>query len=126
ITHYQREGENLQMRIELPELAKKRNPEFTFFYTALTHCREFSLQPFRNESTVIQDLVQIARLGLTIHSAEAMAGGKVKVFCGHRGADSGARLTIRAAAFAVWDEEFDALSAAELQLLRQSGAEAED
>ena len=124
---YQREGENLQMRIILPDLARKRNPDFTFFYAALSNCREFSLQPFRNESTVITDLSQIARLELSIHSAKVMEGGKVKVFCGHKGADSGARLTIRTGSFAVWDESFDALSAAELILMRKdNGMDAED
>ena len=123
----QEQGDNLQMRVVLPKLAQARNEDFTFFYAVLSNCTEFTLQPFRNESTVISGLNQIERLGLTFHSAEPMQGNKVKVFCSHRGADSGARLTIRADGFSVYDAEFDSLNATELEMLRKSlGKDAED
>ncbi len=112
---------NLQFRVSLPRLAAHRGEGYTHFLCSLADISELSLQPFRNESTEIKDLKQIGQLQLRIEGAEVTVGGQVKVLCAHRAGGSGARLTFRSTRFAVWDESFDALSAAELAILRGKG-----
>jgi len=108
---------NLQFRVYLPKLAALRGEGFTHFLCSLGEVSGLSLQPFRNESTEIKDLKQIGLLQLRIERAEA-SGLQVKVFCAHRAGASGARLSFKAARFSVWDEAFDAVTVAELAMLR--------
>lgn len=108
----------LQMKVILPKIAAQRDPAFRFFYCTLIECTTFSLQPFRNASTVIDELATLERLELVLGDAQAVPARKVKVDASHRGANGGARLTVCASAFKVYDEAFDAVSAAELEALR--------
>lgn len=122
-----RDGDTLRLQVRLPKLARLRGEGFVHFFGTLEDCEEFSLQPFRNEATVMYELRQIERLQLHIHDAESTVGGKLKVYCGLRGAGDGARLTIKASNFTIWDEAFDPVSAMELEVMRsQSTADAED
>lgn len=107
----------LRFRIHLPEVAAQLNPDFLGFFGVLEGCTMFSLQPFRNENAVVDQLSQIERLGILIEEGQAK-GERVHVFCGHKGASSGARLTIRATQFQVMSEEFDRMTAGELAELR--------
>jgi len=102
------EESTLRFRVELPALAQVENPDFNGFFAALMGCKEFSLQPFRNESTVIHQIDQIERLEVEIMEGKA-EGDRVKVFCAHKGVSDGARLTIRADEFQVWNENFDGM-----------------
>ncbi len=109
---------DVQFRVYLPKLAALRGEEFGHFLCALGDVAELSLQPFRNESTEIKDLKQISKLHLKIEIAEVGTGQQVKVYCAHKASGTGARLSIRAQRFTVWDEAFDTLTAADLAILR--------
>lgn len=117
-----RENGNLQFRVALPKLADQRGEGFQYFLCTLSGVRELTLQPFRNESTEIKDLSQINKLQLRIERAETGDGEWIRVFCGHKGSLTGARLSLKAEAMAVWDEAFDPLTVVELAMLRGSAA----
>ena len=117
-----REDNILRMQILLPQVASARNPEHSFFFCTLTGCTRFSLQPFRNTDTRVEVLSTIEKLDMVIHSASAGPGPVVSVFCGHKGAEDGARLTVRAEDFQVWDESFDPVTAQELNRIQKAGS----
>ncbi len=114
-----REGDTIRFKVMLEEVASKENPDFSFFYASIMGCKEFFLQPFRNESTVLDSLDQVERLAPEIHEA-SVDGNRVKVFCAHKGVSNGARLSIQCERFEVYNESFDALDAAGLAELRFS------
>lgn len=114
----QREESTLRFKVDLPELARAENPDFQIFYGALIGCTEFSLQPFRNESTVLRELDQIERLEVEILES-VKDGDRVKIFCSHKGVSTGARLSIRAEQFQLWNEQFDALQVQDLVAFRK-------
>ena len=62
ISDLSRDGSTIRFKIQLPQLASADNPDFSFFFAVLLDCQDFFLQPFRNESTVIEDLKQVERL----------------------------------------------------------------
>lgn len=121
IRDLQREGQTVRFRVELPALASVEDDGFSFFYAALTGCSQFFLQPFRNESTVLDRIEQIERLEVAIHEG-TVQGELVKVFCAHKGVSNGARLSIKAESFEVWNENFDKRSVKDLALLRQGNS----
>lgn len=112
----------LRFRVYLPELAKRQHPDFSSFFGVLGNCEVFSLQPFRNENAVVEQLSQIERLELQVEEGEAK-GNRVHVFCSHKGASSGARLTIKAGSFEVLSEDFDRMTPESLGDLRQLSAD---
>ena len=112
----------LQFQVLLPKLAALRGEGFQQFLCNLSEVKAFVLQPFRNDSTEIKDLKQIHKLQLRIERAEVGEGGWIKVACAHKGSLSGALLRIKAERFTVWDEAFDALTAADLAILRGKAA----
>jgi hypothetical protein len=114
------EAGNLQFQVTLPRLAALRGEGFRHFLCSLQDVRQFSFQPFRNESMEIKDLKQLNKLQIKIERAEVGEGPVVKVWCAHKGGAEG-RLTVRAEKFSIWDEAFDAVSAGELAMLRASG-----
>lgn len=113
---------NLQFKVRLPKLADLRVEGSQHFLCTLSGVQGLSLQPFRNESTEIKDLKQIGRLKLRIEKGEIGPGGLVKVYCGHLAGGGDARLSFFAARLAVWDTAFDAVSTADLMLLRGRAA----
>ena len=117
IRDLKRENTTVQFRVELPELARVEEDGFGFFYATLSGCSKFYLQPFRNESTVLDSLQQIERLEVEIHEG-TIKGEIVKVFCAHKGVSNGAVLTIRASSFKVWNQNFDERNAGDLVRLR--------
>lgn len=118
IQDLQREDKTVRFRVVLPAVAESENAEFSFFYATLSGCGQFYLQPFRNESTVLDSLAQIEKLEVEIH--EGMVKGEaIKVFCAHKGVSNGARLTIKADTFQVWNQDFDERTVADLARLRQ-------
>lgn len=123
IQNLSREGETLRFRILLEEVASQENSDYSFFYASILGCREFFLQPFRNESTVLESLEQVERLSPEIHEA-TVDGNRVKVFCAHKGVSTGARLSIRCERFEVYNESFDAMDVetlADLRLHKEDG-----
>jgi hypothetical protein len=118
IRNLAREEMTLRFQVLLPELASSRNPDYTFFYCSLSDCATFSLQPFRNTDTEISQLPTIERLAMRIHHAKAGPGNTISVFCGHKGTDDGARISVRASEFHVWDEAFDPVTADELEAIQ--------
>lgn len=121
------EGKTLRFKIYHPQLVKEEDGEEAFFFATLQECVEFSLQPFRNESTVITRMEQIERLRPEIHEA-MVDGNRVKVFCAHEGVSNGARLTLRCERFEVYNQSFDAMDVAELaqRRLKSGDRPAED
>ena len=117
ISELSRDGSTIRFKVVLPQVASAENPDFSFFFAVLLSCHEFYLQPFRNESTVIDDLKQVERLAPEIHEA-SVDGSRVKVFCAHKGVSTGARISIRCDRLEVYNESFDAMSAAFLAELR--------
>ena len=117
-----RENDIIRMQVLLPEVASVRNPDHSFFFCTLTGCTRFTLQPFRNTDTRVEELSTIERLDMVIHSATAGPGPAVSVFCGHKGTEDGARIMIRAEEFQVWDESFDPVSAGELDHIQKTGS----
>jgi hypothetical protein len=113
-----REDETLRFQVLHSDLASLREPDYTFFYCTLSDCATFVLQPFRNTDTEIVELETIERLGMKIHHAKPGPGDSWSVFCGHKGAEEGARIAIRASAFQVWDQVFDPVTAEELESIR--------
>lgn len=113
---------NLQFQVMLPKLAALRGTGFQRFLCMMGHAQGLSLQPFRNESMEIRDLGQINRLQLRIERAEVAEGGWIRVFCAHKGSQSGARLSLRGTALQVWDEAYDPVTAADLGILRGRAA----
>lgn len=118
IRNLAREDQTVRFQVVLPDLASVRDPDYTFFYCTLSNCSTFVLQPFRNTDTEIALLETIERLSMMIHHAKAGPGSSVSVFCGHKGADEGARIAIRASEFQVWDEAFDPVTAGEMESVR--------
>ena len=114
---FTQEGDTMRFKISLPKVASSENPDYTFFFAVLLGCKAFQLQPFRNESTVIEDMKQVERLAPEIHEA-AVDGHRIKVFCAHKGVSTGARISIRCDRFEVYNEAFDAMSPAYLAELR--------
>ena len=108
----------LRFQVHHPQLAGVENPDSDFFYAALTDCQTFYLQPFRNESTILENLQQIEALEVEIHEGSP-DGDRVKVFCAHRGVSNGARLSLRAANFNVWNQDFDPMEQEDLLDLRK-------
>lgn len=117
IENLKRENETLRFKVILKEVASIEDPDFSFFYAALLGCREFFLQPFRNESTVLESLDQVERLAPEILEA-SVDGSKIKVFCAHKGVSTGARLSIVCDKFEVYNESFDAMNTEALASLR--------
>lgn len=113
----QQDGSTIRFRVILPEVACQEQPEYSFFYASLTNCKQFILQPFRNQDTVVKSLAQIERMGIEIEAAEA-AGQRIKVFCNLQGIGNGGRLAIQCEQFQVWNEAFDAESPESLGALR--------
>ncbi|MBL0018091.1 MAG: hypothetical protein IPP17_17055 [Bacteroidetes bacterium] len=112
------EDQNLQFRVHLPQLAALRGEGFQYFLCAFQGLKALSFQPFRNDSTEIKDLNQINKLQIQIVRAEVGEGNWIRVMCSHKGSQSGARLSLQGASMSVWDETFDAVSAADLSILR--------
>gem|GEM_PF-4465317 len=118
------EEETLRFKIYHPQLVTVEEGQEAFFYATLQQCTVFSLQPFRNESTVINQLGQIERLRPEIHEAK-VEGVAIKVFCAHQGVSNGARLTLKCERFEVYDQNFDAMSVEELVDRRLKSGESE-
>ncbi|MEM0995796.1 MAG: hypothetical protein AAGN35_01895 [Bacteroidota bacterium] len=116
------EADIIRFQVLLPQVASVRNPDFTFFYCTLKGCSRFSLQPFRNTDTRVEELSTIERLDMVIHSAKVSPGPVVSVLCGHKGVEDGARLTIRSEHVQVWDEAFDPVTAPELERIQNQGS----
>lgn len=113
---------DLQFQVLLPKLAAMRGEGFLRFLCRVGKAQGISLQPFRNESVEIRDLNQVNRLQLRIERAEVTEGGWVRVYCAHRGSQSGARLSLRGEEMQVWDEAFDPVTSADLGILRGKAA----
>jgi hypothetical protein len=118
IQDLEREEDGLQFRVHLPKLAELCGEGFQHFLCSMGGVTEFVLQPFRNDSTEMRDVRQVGKLQLKIERAEVGEGDWVRVFCGHKGTLTGARLSLKAQRFSVWDEKFDPLSVGELAMLR--------
>jgi hypothetical protein len=106
--------QGLQFRLKHPGKAARRGEGFQYFLCQLEGLRLFSLQPFKNADTVIDNHKQIMQLELRISRAEAAEGNLVKVWCALGKGSPDARLSIKAEAFKVWDEAFDQVSALDL------------
>lgn len=113
----QREDHTLRFQVLHPSLAANIHPDYTTFFAALTGCTRFDLQPFRNDSTILQDLKPINRLRLLIHSARLDDTTVCVHFVGSGGVPD-ACLRLRADTLIIMDEAYDAHSAPALQLLR--------
>ncbi len=111
------EGGIIRFKIILKEVASKENPDYSFFYASLMECKEFFLQPFRNENVVMTRLDQVESLAPEIHEA-SVDGDRIKVFCAHKGVSTGARLIIQCKRFEVYNESFDSMDAQSLAELR--------
>lgn len=114
----ERKGGDIQFRVYLPDLAGIRGEGYSHFLCLLGDVVQFSLQPFRNDSTMITDLQQMNKLQLKVERAEVGEGIGLRVLCAHKAGLSGARLHVQAGRMVVWDESFDQLGAAELAMLR--------
>lgn len=114
ICDLQRNDQGLQFRVKHPGKAARRGERFEYFLCQLVGLRKFSLQPFRNADTVLDNDKQIMLLEPRISRAEAAEGNLVKVYCALGKGSPDARLGIQAEALKVWDEAFDQVSAADL------------
>jgi hypothetical protein len=117
VDHSEGSGD-LQFKVHLPKLAELCGAGFQHFLCSLGGVQDFVLQPFRNDSTEMREVKQIGKLQLRIERAEVGEGEWVRVYCGHRGTITGARLSLKAQRLSVWDEKFDPLSVGELAMLR--------
>lgn len=106
--------QGLQFRIKHPGKAGKRGEGFQFFLCQLVGISKFSLQPFKNADTVLDNHKQIMQLEPRISRAEAAEGNLVKVWCALGKGSPDARLSIKAASLKIWDEAFDEVLLEEL------------
>lgn len=107
--------DGIQFRIHLPQKASQRVEGSEHFLAKISHVKKFSLQPFRNASTTIQDLKQIEQLQLQIDNAESTDGALLKIWCRMGEGTADARLSVYAENFQIWDEAFDALHPSDFQ-----------
>lgn len=106
--------DGIQFRIHLPEKADLRVEGSQYFLCKVSQVKQFSLQPFRNATTTIQDLAQIEQLKLTIADAQASEGELLKIWCSMGAGSADARLSIQAENLQIWDEAFDSLAPSDL------------
>lgn len=111
------EGQQLNLKIEIPYLADIINPDYSWFYLTLNGCSSVHFEPWDERQTQILSSTAIFSQRINILDAQ-MQGERLLISCsvvGKKTSFGGGRLIIEAESIKVFDEDLIATSLEDLK-----------